>query len=305
MYIFTCLSPINFYQLVCQSLSSGAGCSKDGCANHWLRTSCSLYVVCLSVLCLLVSHCFLTTYCQVTHFSRSVTHLLVTHGCTPLVGFVTFLLLACLLLACQCYSFIFYLLVCYLVVWFSLLLLTNLSVTHFFHPQFCAAHLFGSYLFVPDLCTSLFLKLTPSLFQFYQKQDLPENHFRVSGVSWVNIIARLINLCATPLFPVVSTLLVCHSFVSYPLVCYTLVVTLLFAVPFGVTQQFVFFLILPHLFLTHLPVILLGTLLLTCLLLTFFVPHLFVTHLFVTLQYVLFLFLPHLFLHFLFSYAFV
>ena len=139
------------------------------------------------------------------------------------------------------YSFIFYLLVCYLVVWFSLLLLTNLSVTHFFHPQFCAAHLFvthlfGSYLFVPDLCTSLFLKLTPSLFQFYQKQDLPENHFRVSGVSWVNIIARLIDLCATPLFPVVSTSLVCHSFVSYPLVCYTLVVTLLFAVPFGVTQ---------------------------------------------------------------------
>ena len=31
-------------------------------------------------------------------------------------------------------------------------------------------------------------KLTPSLFQFDRMQDLPENHFRVSGASWVNII---------------------------------------------------------------------------------------------------------------------
>ena len=31
-------------------------------------------------------------------------------------------------------------------------------------------------------------KLTASLFQFNQMQDLPENHFRVSGASWVNII---------------------------------------------------------------------------------------------------------------------
>ena len=28
-------------------------------------------------------------------------------------------------------------------------------------------------------------KLTPSLFQFKRMQDLPENHFRVSGASWV------------------------------------------------------------------------------------------------------------------------
>ena len=32
-------------------------------------------------------------------------------------------------------------------------------------------------------------KLTPSLFQFERMQDLPENHFRVSGVSWINIIS--------------------------------------------------------------------------------------------------------------------
>ena len=31
-------------------------------------------------------------------------------------------------------------------------------------------------------------KLTPSLFQFDWVQDLPENHFRVSGASWENII---------------------------------------------------------------------------------------------------------------------
>ena len=31
-------------------------------------------------------------------------------------------------------------------------------------------------------------KLTPSLFQFDRMKDLPENHFRVSGASWVNII---------------------------------------------------------------------------------------------------------------------
>ena len=31
-------------------------------------------------------------------------------------------------------------------------------------------------------------KLTPRLFQFERMQDLPENHFRVSGASWVNII---------------------------------------------------------------------------------------------------------------------
>ena len=31
-------------------------------------------------------------------------------------------------------------------------------------------------------------KLTHSLFQFDHMQDLPENHFRVSGASWVNII---------------------------------------------------------------------------------------------------------------------
>ena len=31
-------------------------------------------------------------------------------------------------------------------------------------------------------------KLTPSLFQFDRMQDLPGNHFRVSGASWVNII---------------------------------------------------------------------------------------------------------------------
>ena len=31
-------------------------------------------------------------------------------------------------------------------------------------------------------------KLTPSLFQFDRMQDLPENHFRVSEASWVNII---------------------------------------------------------------------------------------------------------------------
>ena len=31
-------------------------------------------------------------------------------------------------------------------------------------------------------------KLTPRLFQFGRTQDLPENHFRVSGASWVNII---------------------------------------------------------------------------------------------------------------------
>ena len=30
--------------------------------------------------------------------------------------------------------------------------------------------------------------LTPSLFQFDRMQDLPENHFRVSGASWVNIM---------------------------------------------------------------------------------------------------------------------
>ena len=34
----------------------------------------------------------------------------------------------------------------------------------------------------------VFSKLTPSLFQFERMQDLPENHFRVSGASWVNII---------------------------------------------------------------------------------------------------------------------
>jgi len=31
-------------------------------------------------------------------------------------------------------------------------------------------------------------KLTPSLFQFDGMQDLAENHFRVRGASWVNII---------------------------------------------------------------------------------------------------------------------
>jgi len=35
-------------------------------------------------------------------------------------------------------------------------------------------------------------KLTPSLFQFERMQDLPENHFRVSGASWVNIITYLL-----------------------------------------------------------------------------------------------------------------
>jgi len=30
-------------------------------------------------------------------------------------------------------------------------------------------------------------KLTLSLFQFDRIQDLPENHYRVSGASWVNI----------------------------------------------------------------------------------------------------------------------
>ena len=32
--------------------------------------------------------------------------------------------------------------------------------------------------------------LSPSLFQFDRMQDLPENHFRVSGASWVNIIKK-------------------------------------------------------------------------------------------------------------------
>ena len=34
-------------------------------------------------------------------------------------------------------------------------------------------------------------KLTPSLFQFDRMQDLPENHFRMSGASQVNIINYL------------------------------------------------------------------------------------------------------------------
>ena len=34
-------------------------------------------------------------------------------------------------------------------------------------------------------------KLTPSLFQFDRMQDLPENHIRVSGASWVNIINNI------------------------------------------------------------------------------------------------------------------
>jgi len=33
-------------------------------------------------------------------------------------------------------------------------------------------------------------KLTPSLFQFDRMHDLPENHFGVSGASWVNIINK-------------------------------------------------------------------------------------------------------------------
>ena len=44
----------------------------------------------------------------------------------------------------------------------------------------------------PDFKGSLLVppssKLTPSLFQFDWMQDLPGNHFRVSGASWVNII---------------------------------------------------------------------------------------------------------------------
>ena len=36
-------------------------------------------------------------------------------------------------------------------------------------------------------------KLTPTLFQFDRMQDLPENHFRVSGASWVNIFIIFFN----------------------------------------------------------------------------------------------------------------
>ena len=47
--------------------------------------------------------------------------------------------------------------------------------------------------FTVNIYCKLFLKkslliLTPSLFQFDRMQNLPENHFRVSGASLVNII---------------------------------------------------------------------------------------------------------------------
>ena len=48
--------------------------------------------------------------------------------------------------------------------------------------------------FLPALRFPPSSKLTPSSFQFDRMQDLPENHFRVSGASWVNIINYLIFL---------------------------------------------------------------------------------------------------------------
>ena len=48
------------------------------------------------------------------------------------------------------------------------------------------------------------LKLTPSSFQFERMHDLPKNHFRGSGASWVNIInfAKVLAAnCSTIVFP--------------------------------------------------------------------------------------------------------
>ena len=132
VFILTCWSPIHF-QLVCQSL-------------FWCSLSVACLPACSLLACFSLTVSWLNINCYVSYFS--VTHLFVTHGCSPLVGFLTFLLLHC---SCYCMSvadmFLTHLFVTELIGSHYCFLLT--CVAHFFGCQICAAHLFVTHLFVP------------------------------------------------------------------------------------------------------------------------------------------------------------